>query len=98
MRRKAPSAASCSFSAAMRRAALSVMLTARSLPTSGITSDISSTLHLARATARVYLGTLGTVSKHVRQEGDDHAAGIARGPRAGEGGGTGGRACLAPGA
>src|SRR5204863_7216145 len=78
MRRKAPSADSCAFSTAMRRAALSVMTTARSSRTSDIASDMCCTLHLARVTATVYLGTLGTLSKRVRQEGADYAGGTAR--------------------
>src|SRR5439155_10839747 len=97
MRRKAPSADSCAFSTAMRRAALSVMTTARSLPTSDIASDMYCTLHLARVTATVYLGTLGTLSKRVRQEGADHAAGTARRPCAGARDGGGGEACPAAG-
>ncbi len=58
--------------------------------------------------ASVYLGILGTLSKQeneaggasrrhsaVSQEGEGHAAGIARGPRAAEGGGAGDKlACL----
>src|SRR6266568_5155805 len=63
MRRNTPSAASCAFSAAMRRTALSVMMTARSLLTSDIASDMCCALHLARATVTVYLSTLGTLSK-----------------------------------
>src|SRR6266699_3757019 len=103
MRRKAPSADSCAFSAAMRRAALSVMTTARSLPTSDIASDMYCALHLARATARVYLSTLSTLSKRAnapncKTQGVGHAAGIAWGARPGEGGGAGGQAWPAPGA
>src|SRR5260370_25609167 len=95
----------------MRRAALSVMTTARSLPTSDITSDMCCALHLARATVTVYLGTPGTLSKRAsapppnigrrnaaRQEGAGHAAGIARRARSGDGRGAGGEASPAPGA